>query len=298
MNAKLITFYSYKGGAGRSSTAINTLPFLVNTLGATAKRPLLLLDMDLDSAGMTYLLECDTYFQNHYDVKQFLLNEERWPDAATEDLASHALLSKFLPVGNLVGVENGAVLFLGDNDETPIDNEQMDGTKELTLKKLFRFCRKNNLPGIVIDSASGDQFAAVLSVEQSTDVVCCMRPTSQFRIGTFNYLRRLANNNTESRWFLLPTVVPEQDVDIDGELQKNKAIHNISRRCEKLRESGMDISTDFVTEDMFGINEVQRFMWQEGVLYKIAQVGELKTDEQKAYTRYQRLAEIIAHDGD
>lgn len=298
MNTKLITFYSYKGGAGRSSTAINTLPFLVNALNATAKRPLLLLDMDLDSAGMTYLLECDTYFQSHYDVKQFLLNEERWPDVATEDLASHALLSKFLAVGNLVGVENGAVLFLGDNDETPIDNEQMDGTKELTLKKLFRFCRKNNLPGIVIDSASGDQFAAVLSVEQSTDVVCCMRPTAQFRIGTFNYLRRLANNNTESHWFLLPTVVPEQDVEIDGEFQKNTAIHNISRRCERLRESGMNITTDFVTEDMFGINEVQRFMWQEGVLYKIAQSGDLKADEQKAYNRYRRLAEIIANDGD
>ncbi len=298
MNAKLITFYSYKGGAGRSSTAINTLPFLVNTLGATAKRPLLLLDMDLDSAGMTYLLGCDTYFQNHYDVKQFLLNEERWPDAVTEDLASHALLSKFLPVGNLIGVENGAVLFLGDNDETPIDNEQMDGTKELTLKKLFRFCRKNKLPGIVIDSASGDQFAAVLSVEQSTDVVCCMRPTSQFRIGTFNYLRRLANNNTESHWFLLPTVVPEQDVEIDGEYQKNNAIRNIFRRCERLQESGMDIATDFVTEDMFGINEVQRFMWQEGVLYKIAQSGELKADEQKAYARYRRLAELIANNGD
>ncbi|MCX4287019.1 MAG: hypothetical protein OSJ68_06990, partial [Clostridia bacterium] len=98
---KTITFFSYKGGAGRSSTALNTLPFLVKELNADAKHPVLLLDMDLDSAGMTYLLGCDKFFQKNYDVKKFLLNEEKWSSEQTDDLAHHPLLKHFLPVGEL-----------------------------------------------------------------------------------------------------------------------------------------------------------------------------------------------------
>ena len=190
------------------------------------------------------------------------------------------------------------MLFLGDNDEMPIDNNQMDGTKEVALKKLKLFCRKNNLPGFVIDSAAGDQYSAVLATACSTEIVCCMRPTMQFRLGTFNYLNRLANNNAENNLILLPTVVPERDVIIDGEYQKKNAISNILKRTEKLLARGLSVYTDFISEEMFGINEVQRFMWKEGVLYKIAQEQELIEDEKKACERYRKLAELIASLGD
>ena len=36
--AKKITFHSYKGGSGRSSTTYNTIPYLVDILGADESR--------------------------------------------------------------------------------------------------------------------------------------------------------------------------------------------------------------------------------------------------------------------
>ena len=291
---KTITFYSYKGGAGRSSTTLNTLPYLVESMRASANAPIIVLDMDLDSAGMTYLLGLDVHFKGRYDVKSFLMGDESWSDAPAGSLAEHEFYQKLVPVGETLGVENEAVLFLGVDDAKLVDNNQMDGTKEGVFNKLRRFCRKNGIKAVVIDSSAGDQFSAVLSTGAADDIVCCMRPTMQFRIGTFNYLHRLSEKTQDKRIVLLPTVVPSTDKEIDGEMQREKAIKNICARVEDL-DMRM-VRTDFVTEDCLGINEVERFKWKEGVLYKIGQTSELTADEKEATRRYSKLARILAED--
>ncbi len=289
---KTITFYSYKGGAGRSSTTLNTLPYIVESFHATAKAPVLVLDMDLDSAGMTYLLGLDVHFQGRYDVKSFLMGEENWSEAPAASLADHEFYKKFVPVGEILGVENGAVMFLGIDDSKQVDNNQMDGTKEGVFNKLNRFCRKNGIKAVVIDSSAGDQFSAVLSTGAANDIVCCMRPTMQFRIGTFNYLHRLSEKTNEKRIVLLPTVVPNLDKEVDGEAQRSKAINNISNRVEDLAID--DVCMDFVNDELFGINEVERFKWKEGVLFKIGQTADLSDDEKEASKRYRKLARVLA----
>jgi len=207
---EIITFYSYKGGSGRSSTTLNTLPYLVNVLEANKNSPILLLDMDLDSAGMTYLLELDKHFQNKdiYDIKDFLKGEESWSENPAPCLKEHGLYKKFVPVGEKLGVENEAVVFLGIDDSKNIDNNEMTGTKEEVFNKLRRFCRKNNFSAVVIDSSAGDQFSALLSIQTATLVVHCLRATTQFRIGSFNYLYRLKEKSIDKQIILLPTVVP------------------------------------------------------------------------------------------
>ena len=289
---KTITFYSYKGGAGRSSTTLNTLPYLVDAMDASASSPIIVLDMDLDSAGMTYLLDLDVHFKDSYDVKSFLMGEENWSDAAVSDLNEHPFFQKLVPVGNQLGVENGAVLFLGVDDRKPIDNNQMDGTKEGVFNKLNRFCRKNGIKAVVMDSSAGEQFSAVLATRAANDIVCCMRPTMQFRIGTFNYLHRLSEKGQSSRIVLLPTVVPNLDKEIDGELQREKSIENIKKRASDLKIE--KICMKFVEPSCFGINEVERFKWKEGVLYKIAQTDELTPDEKEATKRYSKLASVLS----
>lgn len=291
---KTITFYSYKGGAGRSSTTLNTLPYLVQSFHASASAPILVLDMDLDSAGMTYLLGLDVHFKDRYDVKSFLMGEENWSEAPAASLADHEFYQKFAPVGDILGVENGAVMFLGVDDGKIVDNNQMDGTKEGVFNKLSRFCRKNGVKAVVIDSSAGDQFSAVLSTGAANDIVCCMRPTMQFRIGTFNYLHRLAEKTSEKRIVLLPTVVPNTDKEIDGETQRTKAINNITERVDDLAID--DVCMDFVSEELFGINEVERFKWKEGVLFKIGLSDELSADEKEATKRYRKLANVLAED--
>ncbi len=290
---KTITFYSYKGGAGRSSTTLNTLPYLVQSMHATERNPILVLDMDLDSAGMTYLLGLGDYFKTHYDVKKMLKNEENWSEAPAPTLEQHEFYKKLMPVGEVLGVENKAVVFLGVDDLTPLDNNQMDGTKEGVFNKLNRFCRKNGIRAVVIDSSAGDQFSAVLSTGAANDIVCCMRPTMQFRIGTFSYLHRLEDKTTDKRIVILPTVVPA-DTNVDGELQRQKSITNITERVNDLKFD--DVCMEFVSEDCFGINEVGRFKWKEGVLFKIGQTAELAEDEKEATKRYRKLARVLAED--
>lgn len=291
---KTITFYSYKGGAGRSSTTLNTLPYLVQTMHANAKNPILLLDMDLDSAGMTYLLQSEVHFKDRYDVKKFLKGEENWSENPASSLSEHELYKKFLPVGDLLGVENNAVMFLGVDDSSKVDNKEMDGTKQEVMNKFRRFCKKNGIKAVVIDSAAGDQFSAILSTGAANDIVCCMRPTMQFRIGTFNYLNRLSEQTSDKRIVLLPTVVPNKDKMIDGEEQRAKAIKNICDRVKDLVFN--DVCMSFVSESLFGINEVERFKWKEAVLYKISQTSELTEDETEATNRYRRLARVLAED--
>ncbi|MEG2454563.1 MAG: hypothetical protein RSB20_06820, partial [Clostridia bacterium] len=53
---KNISFFSYKGGSGRTSILYNTIPFLVKELGATETEPIILMDLDIDSKGLSYLL--------------------------------------------------------------------------------------------------------------------------------------------------------------------------------------------------------------------------------------------------
>lgn len=60
--SKFYTFYSYKGGSGRSTTAINTVNHLISELGACKEHPILLVDCDLESAGLTYFFKCQSKF--------------------------------------------------------------------------------------------------------------------------------------------------------------------------------------------------------------------------------------------
>jgi len=287
-----ITFYSYKGGSGRSSTALNTLPYLVDVLEANKKSPILLLDMDLDSAGMTYLLGLDKHFQNDtYDIKSFLRAEENWSENPASSLDEHTFYKKFVPVGEKLGVENEAVVFLGVDDGKSIDNGEMTGDKEVVFTKLDHFCRKNNISAVVIDSSAGDQYSALLSIQASSVVINCLRATTQFRIGTFNYLYRLKTKNIDKKIILLPTVVPIQDRVIDGIQQRQDAVRDI---LEKIKALGLDnIKTDFISIDKLGINEVERFKWREGVLYDIGRKQSLTDDEKEATERYSRLAHTI-----
>ncbi len=59
---KCYTFYSYKGGSGRSTTAVNTVRHLIDALGANEEHPILIVDADLESAGLTYFFDCEDKF--------------------------------------------------------------------------------------------------------------------------------------------------------------------------------------------------------------------------------------------
>ena len=63
---KCYTFYSYKGGSGRSTTAVNTVKHLIGELGANKDHPILIVDADLESAGLTYFFGCEYKFTDWF----------------------------------------------------------------------------------------------------------------------------------------------------------------------------------------------------------------------------------------
>ena len=61
------TFYSYKGGSGRTTTLLNTTKHLIEELGASPEKPMLLVDADLESAGLTYFFDCQDKFTDMFN---------------------------------------------------------------------------------------------------------------------------------------------------------------------------------------------------------------------------------------
>ena len=54
---KSVAFYSYKGGSGRSTACVNFTYFFAKEVNATPLNPIIIVDCDIDSAGLTYLLQ-------------------------------------------------------------------------------------------------------------------------------------------------------------------------------------------------------------------------------------------------
>lgn len=299
--ATFATFFSYKGGAGRSTTCLNTLPLLAEVSGAYEYAPILLLDMDIESAGMTYLLGMQNEFKGKFDVKEFIRGEENWPPTAVgSGIVDHPLYKHFRPVGKKLGLGDDmddAVMFLGvDDSSDALDRSVIDGAIETVLTKFRRFCTNNKVRVVVADSAAGDQFSARLSVDLADKLIFCMRSTIQFRIGTFNYLGRMnlraGSFGDDTDIILLPTVVPA-DAEIDGVKQLAAAANDVARKLEGL--PNLRIFDDFISEESFGINEIARFKWKEGVLYALQKqdAAALSADEKTALDRYRKLAQLI-----
>jgi hypothetical protein len=256
--------------------------------------------MDIESAGMTYLLHQQDAFKGKNDVKIFLKNQESWSSDNTGDISEHPFYQWLVPVGKQLGLDDDhAVMFLGVDDSSPqLNRSDIEGRLDEVIHKIRRFAQNYHCRGIIMDSAAGDQFSARLAVDHADKIVFCMKMTHQFRIGTFNYLNklgiRLGSSADEKQIILLPTVVP-QDAVIDGVSQMQTSIDDISTRIEDL--SRLDVCDEFVSSvDMFGINEVMRFKWKEGVLFKIRNDTQLTPDEENAVKRYKKLAEIVCDD--
>ena len=82
---KVIAFYSYKGGSGRTVVTANLVPLLVKELGATKENPILVIDMDMDSAGLTHVFKQYHRFEESNWVTSNLLKK----DIGNEILLGH-----------------------------------------------------------------------------------------------------------------------------------------------------------------------------------------------------------------
>lgn len=313
-----ISFFSYKGGSGRTTTLFNTLPFLAEKLNASAEHPIVIFDMDYRSAGITILLSDGKTFEVENEDSatlsagqkhslQYLIGNNPKCGRRLEDFKGVFAES----VGKKLGLDdNEAVLLVGANMQYTMKVRSENDV--ITILKYYLDNSLNGASAIIFDSPSGTQVTANVSISRSDVVVCCMRPSYQFRHTTLKYLtsavEQYAAADVKKRFVLTMTAVPVKDMVIDGRYQitashqdvmdtvymlnKNAIIKNPARS----RDNPI-IDTHMISDrNNLGIREIDRFKWNEKVnLYSIKKGGkeELSENEVKAMARYEELANTI-----
>lgn len=298
---KVISYFSYKGGAGRSTLAYNTIPLLIrNHIQPTKDEPVVVVDMDIDSCGMSLLLGINDADVAEDACVQYVL-ENGCDMAVAGSISQHGTLKKLIPVGNKFGYpENEAVLFLPAkiNKNVSSDGASNYGDSGNPFKQstdLFvEICENYNVSTIILDSASGSQATANVANEMADVVVCCMRPTIQFVNGTIRYLPKPPVSGLKT-FVLVPNVVPQEPMVIDGYKYPDTAITNLGLRLDSVinrrgGSAGFSYNLEMLDDEEFGIPAVKSFMWREG---QLATQAVLDENEKVVLQRYEKLAEII-----
>ena len=326
-NAIVASFFSYKGGAGRTTSTLNTCYYLVTeVLRPTIDNPLLIIDADTESAGISYLLTKDitSSLLNNQSLQGLcqaaknnkgLFNPDDGAVAPELFSAYRELRSKFVPVGDQFGVDKAAVLLLRSNVRgfnTSVE-EYVDPMNDLvSLAKSTCNC------SIIFDTPSGTQALSRAALRLSDTIVCHMRPTNQFQQGTMDFLQRYFQQPDTSfvNVILCPSVVPIESVVIDNEQYPNTYCEQLDKFVAEMKRIANDCMSvtivDLMTKstpaqfykpeytkdlaeyhqrNIVGIPEINRFKWREGLLSK---VPSLTTEEKLACERYCYLANIIA----
>ena len=291
-----VSFFSYKGGAGRTSVLYNTLPYLAERLKATETEPIIVLDLDLDSKGLTYLANRVSNINTVLVLKGDMVNLR-----SAAPLLDHPFFKELSPIGADLGLQpslDRSILFVSapqfNNQNYLGERTNYDGGNA-SLQPLMRLCMNYKCKAIVIDTPTGDQLASTCALKISNKIVTVMRITKQFRKGTEEFLRseKVANFNNKE-FIIVPNAVPDPtgtDYNIDSYMRE---IARFSQDAIQSNSQENRVNLKFVENGMKGINEVNLFKFSEENLKKEAERRKLTNDELKATEMFKLLAEELA----
>jgi len=236
---KTFAMYSYKGGAGRTVSTAN----IAYVLAKEENKKVLLVDCDLDGAGMQYVL------QNKYSPTVFAV-QDIFSDTS-KGKWDEELLQKFAAE---VTDTNGNLWFIAARPATEDDVTYNKNLLKKRWRPMLSFLKtKKDFDFIIIDSASGLQGIAAFSLVVSDVIVTFMRWSNQFIDGTLSTVKRIYDG---ARIILLvPSAVP----DISDNKNFNVVMSRRKIRVEAELEGKVDILGDGIPESML-------LKWQETIL--------------------------------
>lgn len=292
-----ISFFSYKGGSGRTSLLYNTLPFLAKELNATNQEPIIVVDLDIDSKGMSYLVNENSKI----NAIQVLKGDSgaicgRIRDVKIEE---HPFFKALVPMGALVGLDrslNRSILFVSAN-ATNEDNKFLDNTNNFDparagLESLNSLCNSFKCKAIVMDTPAGGQLAGNLALRITSKIVTVMRITKQFRKGTYEFLKEKSAKVFNKEFILVPNAVPNCE----------DTIYSMNNIMQGIRQDAIEhvqnnkLNLNMINDNINGVNEVKQFKFEEKNLNFEAITRTLVEDEEKAVERYKLLAKELAKD--
>ncbi len=361
---KSVAFYSYKGGSGRTTACINFIYYFVRAINASAEHPLILVDCDIDSCGLTYLLQNTTPSDEKTQMKLDLLknndgtakffslhrilcgdrdadiNDYENPNAYSEkssqirgtnrtinilgqklDISKNPFFADMIPVGNFFGLDDAqAVLFLPCDIKFKISTFNQGISRENNFKEIMKMAKLYKCSGVIYDCPAGTQELATWSIEAAENIICCLRPTFQFRRGTLDSIKGFIENYNsliKKQIIICPNAVshtskifynnkfPEKIRDFleDDVVNKLKKVTDqlktsnfdvFAIRDEMLYNSPADLKSkrpeNLKDVDLIGIPEVERFKWFEDCLGNVRCEN---NDEILAIERYKLLVDLV-----
>lgn len=294
---KKISCFSYKGGAGRSTLALNVVPYLADILHASPEHPLILVDMDVDSCGITYFFNLEDYADiDRFSVQALFGTMGVIPrDDAAESVRDHNLFRHLCRVGKWFNYEDDAILCLPAEPGGVLGSNNYDG-KAQKVSDFIDECDDYECCGILFDSAVGDQLTARWSNNAADTIMCCLRPTKQFREGTQRFFDKFDERlGHGKRIIVIPNVVPTEPLDIEDE-EGVKAYPEYARREilksfeDNVERGNNHYNLEMLDGDLFGVPKIDRFMWQEGILRTASRLTDI---ERSALACYKKIAEIV-----
>lgn len=289
---QVISFFSYKGGSGRTSLLYNTVPFLADELKATSEEPIVILDLDIDSKGLSFLLKGPNGVSSDINALH-VLNRDAIITGASMNKAK--FFEKMLPVGKLLGLgeaRESSVLFISANNITKYMQENTFDSKNFELDYFVAICARMNCKALILDNPAGAQLSGDLALSVSDKIVTVMRITRQFREGTVEFIKEAGDRFSGKQFIVVPNVVPRDSNNYSIE----KILKSIEAGIKDVVNDENEYNLDLFTQGNRGINEVNLFKFEEVNLRRKLESGyaSLEEDESRAMEMYKKLAQVLA----
>lgn len=289
---QVISFFSYKGGSGRTSLLYNTVPFLADEFKATSEEPIIILDLDIDSKGLSFLLKGPNGVSSDINALH-VLNRDAIITGCSMNKAK--FFEKMLPVGKLLGLgeaRESSVLFISANNITKYMQENTFDSKNFELDYFVAICARMNCKALILDNPAGAQLSGDLALSVSDKIVTVMRITRQFREGTVEFIREAGERFSGKQFIIVPNVVPRDSNNYSIE----KILKSIEAGIKDVENDENEYNLDLFTQGNRGINEVNLFKFEEVNLRRKLESGyaALEEDENRAMEMYKKLAWVLA----
>lgn len=287
---KNISFFSYKGGSGRTSLLYNVLPLLAKELDATNEEPIIVLDMDIDSKGFSYLIDR----KSRINTIEVLKNGDDLFGDDEDDLPinMHPFFKKLVPIGMDVGLPSEldeSILFVSAHAVSQ-ESKFLNGNNNFdiacaSLNNLNKLCADYNCKAIIMDTPSGGQLAGDAALSISNVIITVMRITDQFKKGTMEFLGDLNSRFKNKKFILVPNAIPNAD-GLDFNVRA--ILDSIGNKAKNTITERNTLNLNMISNGAMGINEVRLFKFTETNLSKIKD-RPLQDDEKSALESYHKL---------
>jgi MinD-like ATPase involved in chromosome partitioning or flagellar assembly len=310
--------YSFKGGAGRTVSTAN----IAYILAKEKRKRVLVVDLDVESAGASVLFNVDDMVENDEDrwaiqdvLRGYYVPPPREPDPSESRRKSINLNVKdfstriwpklhfdIWPPPDTTAVD-GAYLKLIPARRILYSSDEVKGGSSATSAFDFLMMRIDALPDppdiILFDSASGLQDTALMGFERANTLLIFARWSRQFVKGSIQFVEKYVCSKVGRRLdrvFFVPTAVPS--VKPTGRL----AVELEERR--KTLQSSIWLANDMATQK-FGkpegwieiidppVSEADTLKWDDKILLGEGEEYVRDTHTQDLLSDYTRIADQL-----